>query len=531
MWAPPRTRSGARVGADAALAVVALMLAATVALLAAPLHQLARVLPVEDGFYTLSVARELGSGHGITVDGVTATNGFQPLWGFLVAPFAALAGGGRAGTLRWALVLGTVLWLAFVPLAAALARERARRAGLHGDLAAALAAIVVAGSVSFLRIFHNVLETGLLLVLLAAAVLVLDRVGRWTPARALGVGVLLAAVAWARLDAVAFVAAAGAAAAWRARRRGERLALPLAACALAGLLLVPWLVRNLSLDGHVVPTSGRAEAPGAFAWTVNADAVLRALGAWSLVPAFHPSMHAFTQPWSELVAAAGVALSAAAAVWLRGRPAHPAPGPGTVALGGYCAFLAVYYTFGSGAWWFADRYLAPFALLAVPWLAAAAEGLVPAARRRAAPVAAAALVVALNAPLVGVLIVAPAPQPESWASELSNLATHPNLNYDQAAWTLAHVRPDCRVGAFESGTLGYFRDRVTNLDGKMDSAALAAREAHRTPAYVRAHGIQVLVDIASGIHRAAPDRANWRVVADFARFHAWVRRGAEGCVR
>src|SRR5689334_17013414 len=216
MSAPARIRTG--LGTPAAAVVGAVTLAATAVMCAAPAGTLARVLPVEDGFYTLSVARQIGIGGGITIDGHTATNGFQPLWAFLVAPLAALAGGDRVGTLRLALILATVLWLAFIPLMAALAREHARRRGLDGRMAAALAAIVAAGSVSLVRMFHSMLETGLLLVLLAAAVLLADTRREWTARRTAALAVLLAALVYARLDAVAFVAALGAAALLSGRR-------------------------------------------------------------------------------------------------------------------------------------------------------------------------------------------------------------------------------------------------------------------------------------------------------------------------
>src|SRR4051812_50229191 len=112
MSAPARIRTS--LGAPAAAVVGAVTLAATAVMCAAPAARLARVLPVEDGFYTLSVARQIGIGGGITIDGHTATNGFQPLWAFLVAPLAALTGGDRIGTLRLALVLSPLLWLGLI---------------------------------------------------------------------------------------------------------------------------------------------------------------------------------------------------------------------------------------------------------------------------------------------------------------------------------------------------------------------------------------------------------------------------------
>ncbi|MGH2581661.1 MAG: hypothetical protein ACRDFQ_02040 [Anaerolineales bacterium] len=45
----------------------------------------------DDGFYYFQVARNLAEGHGFTFDGINETNGFHPLWLFLITPIFALA--------------------------------------------------------------------------------------------------------------------------------------------------------------------------------------------------------------------------------------------------------------------------------------------------------------------------------------------------------------------------------------------------------------------------------------------------------
>src|ERR1035437_2020740 len=40
----------------------------------------------DDSFYAFSVAINLAHGYGPTIDGVHLTNGFQPLWVFLITP-------------------------------------------------------------------------------------------------------------------------------------------------------------------------------------------------------------------------------------------------------------------------------------------------------------------------------------------------------------------------------------------------------------------------------------------------------------
>ena len=55
---------------------------------------------IEDAFYSLGVARHLGTGGGFSVDGVHPSNGVQPLWVVLTAPLYWLTGGDRIFTLR-----------------------------------------------------------------------------------------------------------------------------------------------------------------------------------------------------------------------------------------------------------------------------------------------------------------------------------------------------------------------------------------------------------------------------------------------
>jgi hypothetical protein len=511
--------------------VVATVLAASVvagaALAFAPARDLPRVLPTEDGFYALAVARHLGLGDAITADGVIGTNGFQPLWSFVTAPLYAIVGGDRIAGLRLTQLLGTLLWLAFAGLLALHTRTVARRHGLRGDVAALAALVVALGSVSVFRLFHNGLETGLQLVLVCGAVLALDRIEEWTARRTVAAGVLLGALVWTRLDGVAFVAGVGVVVvlAALARRRRPPLA-PLAACALAAALIVPWLVYGLSLDGHLVPSGGRAESLAPPLVALNETATIRTLGGWILAPGMRPWLH----PGGSIatpIAIVAIGLLAVAITLVVRRAGRLRVGTGTAALCLYVAFLIGYYTFAQGAWWFEDRYLAPTLVLAVPWLASAVEAYVP---HRALP-ALAVVVAALNLPLFWVLLAAP-PTAPPWLDSAANTGTHFNVNWDQTTWALRHVRPDCRIGAFETGTLVYFRPNTVNLDGKVNRFALAARTSGTVPAYVDHARIDVLVDIGSGIVRATRGHAaEWLPVRRLdQRFWLTVRRGRESCM-
>ena len=533
--APPGSPSAGGRPSPPPIAVAGLLTPAVLAgigLAFAPAGELPRVLPTEDGFYALAVARHVGLGQGITADGLVATNGFQPLWSFLCAPLYALAGGDRIVGLRLTLLLGTVLWLLFAGMLAVYARDVARRHGLSGRVAATMAVVVALGSVSVYRLFHNGLETGLLLVLVCAAVLVLDRLERWTPRRALAVGILLGAVAWARVDGAAFIMAVGVLALAAALRRDRAAVVGrLAACALGGLLLVPWLAYGVHLDGHLIPSGGRAQSLGQVHVAEMASATTRAIGDWILAPAFRPTLHPGHRV-DLLIGIGAIAIFLAALALVAARARRLDVRLGTGALWLYLAFLVAYYTLGQGSWWFQDRYLAASLLVALPWLATAFEALLPA--RAVLP--AAGLVAVFNLPLFGVLIAAPR-RPPAWAAPAANTGTHPNLNWDQTRWTLRHVRPSCRVGARETGTLLYFRPNTVNLDGKVNPAALRAIATRRPGALSRyadrAH-VDVLIDARVAIRIDTGQRwgTTWIPARRVdARFLETVRRGRQDCLR
>jgi hypothetical protein len=232
---------------------------------------------------------------------------------------------------------------------------------------------------------------------------------------------------------------------------------------------------------------------------------------------------------SSLLAGVALLLTAGAVRYVLRRRRAPL-GSGTLALIGLCGVLGAWYTLNFGPWWFMERYLSPLLLLTIPFLASAFELSRP--RPRALAVLAGVVLVA-NVPIFAVLAGGPSWPPPAWAARDTNLGTHTNLNYeDQYAWVRDHVRPGCVVGAFETGTLIYFRDRTVNLDGKVDHAALEARFAGRSPEYVDARKVDVMMDISSGIDRGLRGhRGQWRLVEAQWRYQAWVRQSrAAACL-
>ncbi|HET9315207.1 MAG TPA: hypothetical protein VFQ51_06430, partial [Vicinamibacteria bacterium] len=239
----------------------------------------------EDGFYYFAIARNLAAGHGSTFDGLHATNGYHPLWLWVLAGVHGLAPPGRA------LVWGTALQAALMAAAAALAFLAARR--VLPAWPAVLAALVFVGLTE--RMALSGLELMLHAALVAACALSWLAGDAHATRRSLRLGVLLALGVLARLDVVLLVVALAAAVPPGVGRRERVLALagpPL-------LVLAAYLAWNQLAFGHPFPVSAAAKrlwshalvlrdpayAAGGWAWAKAANAlfIARHLGStWVL---------------------------------------------------------------------------------------------------------------------------------------------------------------------------------------------------------------------------------------------------------
>jgi hypothetical protein len=186
----------------------------------------------------------------------------------------------------------------------------------------------------------------------------------------------------------------------------------------------------------------------------------------------------------------------------------------------YAASLLVFYVFFFNAPHFLRRYLMPLSpLLALGWGCVAAALWRRLAASRLAPVAVLAVLVPLLAHFVvrdGLLT------PGPWRRDVF---------FRGVDWVESQLPPATWVGAFQSGTLGFFHDRTINLDGKVNAEALAAIRRHRLGAYVAESPIAYVVDWVSIVEpwsrdAAVAGRFEWVVLDRPGNFAVIGRRGA-----
>ncbi len=505
------------------LAVLAVGVALRVGLLGLDPAGIARHGPVvDDTYYYFGIARNLLQGRGVTHDGVHPTAGFHPVW--LAVVTGAVALGGEDPYLPVAILTMFQVALA-VATGLAIYRVAARGAGPRGALYA------LAGWSTFPPFVAesvNGLETGLACLaavcgLWAHLAWVEAAQGRPSARRAVAFGCLCGLMVLTRLDLGLWAAVLGARWLWRGLARPARAAAAQSvglATATGLALVLPWFAFVFHQTGGLLPESGEATRTLALAYGmrpgpgeptyVDLDSPPRAFYEAQVLAAARETLtRPALWPVSVLTTAAREALGVPrtsgglaalggllAGAWLAWRVWRRARGPsgiggagralGPLVLALSVVFLSAYSFFVFGSWWF-GRYFTPLMTLWLLYSALPVERGLAGLRRRFGPAAARAAVVLL----VGGAV--------TWGvagRETSLGPLNPTDPYWRTAETLdAVLPPGTRVGAFQSGTLGWAsRHVVVNLDGVVHRDASRAIREGRVLQAALDEGVECIVD-------------------------------------
>lgn len=446
----------------------------------------------DDTYYTLSIARSMAEGIGPSADGVTLTNGFQPLIAFLLVPVFLLSSDPDVGV-RAALVLLAVVDVAVAALLGRLAYR------LGGWTAGVIAVALWAVSPVAIGNALNGLETSLALLCQLATVELWWRArdtSQWRAAALAGVAAGLALLA--RVDSAFLIFLLGLMEIDRGS--GRRL---LAMAGAAALVVAPWWLYSLAQFGTVVPQSGAAvqeivgvhrsiylDLPEQLAW--GAGSVIGA--PFTTLPWLRELL--FDRPVMAVLFWLGVL--AALAYAIRRLGATREENVPLLALFLHGAAVFVFYSVVVSALWFFARYLAPMQAVATLLTAVAGTAMWRTAGRRGrwrAPAFGGLAVLGLLAAVALVLSVSFLVQTPA-GSRVEGL--HGANAYRQAAKQILAMAPDGAViGSLQSGALGYYagdRVRVVNLDGVVDREAAEALRDRRLADFARRRGVTHLAD-------------------------------------
>jgi hypothetical protein len=464
-----------------------------------PVETLIQKTLSDDAFYYFVIARNVAQGKGPTVDGLTMTNGFHPLWTLLLIPLYAILPGRDNLVVHLGLTVSAVFDVLTAWLAYAIVHS------LFKDTKAALAAcFFYAFNPRVIMEAVNGLETALSVFFLTLAFYWYSKrlavVHRPLAKDAFILGGLAGLMVLARTDTVIMAALMGLDMLLQKRRVG--LARLLAFGLGLTLVLAPWLLWNQLNFGTVVQSSGVAVpymAHRHFAHLFRDRELFLMLWKYLIAGVLQIS---FLLAWHYSGVAWTVILVSLISLRLtRSRP----PGddskenlalPRHLALP-IAAAIIVVLVHTLYRWYPRNWYYVPLAfsasLLAGPVFAKVSQTITQASTRGTL----------FNSLILGgsalLFLLQGAKEWNEgfypWQVEM----------YRASSWLRQHVPPQTAIGSFNAGLYAYYSEHtVVNLDGVTNWEAFEALRQHRLLAYIDERGISYIVDFdeyVNGIYR------------------------------
>lgn len=500
-------------------ALPALLIALSTGSLALRPHDRLPEYPLtEDAYYSLAVARNIALGNGVTADGASLTNGFQPLFTFLCVPGFVAVKGDRYLALRYVLLVSLLLYVATGCLVAAAVRGLAETMAPEEQRKVFWTVVVLyIGSITAFVNHFNGLETGALLFCYALAWRYYQ-IGPMEALRGMAwLGGILGLAVLARIDALLLAATLAVVVIVSGEKFSVRIRLLRAVILMTATLAVssPWWLYNRIWFGSFIPTSGRITE----LWAVSPDRVKWALFVVlrSVFPV-HPASLAWIGDAARFIALAAAATLLVHYMRNAQSSATPAPFRRTVEFGiGYGLFLLVLvvaYTSYSGAAYFYGRYFAPVIVFSSICLGYVFVRLY----RRVGLITPVATSLLAGAMISYVSLI-------HLGEITSQMGRSISFN-EQYRLVVEHTPEQDHVAASQSGTLGYFRDRVVNLDGKVNFEAFKLRGRNEeVRRYLAEKGVKWFCDQGHAALGDDPAANGWRFVAKKGTFSLYRYSG------
>ena len=445
--------------------------------LAAPIQRVLTVIP-DDSAYYFKIAANAGAGRGLTFDGINRTNGFQPLWLYLLVPLYGTIHRSPETMYRIVLILQALLLAgAALLLNAALARFVSRRAALLGLVLYVFLVFVPAA---------NGMESAILVLFLVTAfsvgwkARVFDGGG---PAREFLFGMLLGLVVLSRLDMVfvpvAVIAAGLAEALFAPEKRRTLLARSILILTGTVLVVAPYLAYNRLSFGDIMPINGMLKS--SFPHPSPSGFALRALG---------------KKGWVSLLLCAAYLVWFASRSLAAGRRGRAPAGPdarryGRAAMAVMaCAILMHFvHTVLFMKWAVFSWHYIPYALIGAVIVCEPADRLKWEEGGRRLRV--------LYWILVAVIVAGGSAAVARNASQRLDRNWRP-VAYAAAVWARENTPADAVFGMKDAGDFGYFSERsVINLDGVVNNLEYQAALRERSlAAYLAIHRVGYIVQHA-----------------------------------
>lgn len=486
----------------------------------------------DDSFYVFSVARNLGTGKGFTIDGIHATNGVQPLIVLSYTPLYAVTGGDRVLTLRFVLAFSLLLnifaGLLFGEIASQLLKDRARKE--IGFLTRVTCLFLTVSSYAIFHQMFNGLETGLYLCFLAgsflATILLIKRLrGRLPLGNSSSIAGLIFALTFScRIDSGFYIAILVLVVtyAFYSKVRGGLLGGFKKLVGLYALLLAigsVWLGYNLIYFGSLIPISGQAESCGfpdmGRNFTTMFDCVAPIV---LLIP--RPVYCIFNKYLFIRFIGFVAALSFLLFIFIRRENIRCIADRKLLMIYGFSTLtfimlLIFIYSLYFKSYWFFNRYISVAWFFLIPIYGITTARFVNSVLRNKIKVFFA---------ILGIVVITTFNVRFHFSSFLAGHGVAYELYHDQLLMVEECVPRGVKVGAKQAGIIGYFREDVINLDGKVNADALLHLKRNTLSEYVIANEITYLADWRISVLEIldSPEgRQCFKKIAESGRVELW----------
>ena len=440
----------------------------------------------DDAYYYFSLARNLASGKGITYNGEWS-NGFQPLWLFLITPFFKISSS-ELTPIICSLFLGILFFL----LSGFWVKRSAELIFSDQKLADFTWFLWLSSVFVFFRTSTG-METGLYLFSLALLIYLLSKKFWRTDSFKISSWLLLGAVSGlcflCRIDAVLILPPLWLGALlrhWKAGKSPYPALLGFSAGFLFFLILaLPWLGYNLWLWGKPYPVSGVFTYASLLGGLTLENRFYQVVRAILRIPAFYPIsfVSVFDHRGLNLAGFLLGMIFWISLLWRKDSLRQKIKELPFLSLLVSSIFLISGYLFFKSAHWFMTRYLAPVILLALFPSAILLEYLLkkPVWKKLA---------------LWGLILL--------WVILVLVkflIFNSRNWNYwrmENVSWICSHLSPQKTLAGFNSGLYHYYLTgrgyRFYNLDGKVSLSAYQALRERKLDRYLKEKKISYLLD-------------------------------------
>lgn len=458
----------------------------------------------EDGYYSLTIAKNISEGNGITYNGQDLTNGFQPLFTFICVPIFLISGNELYLALRLLIILSLLIF-ALSALIFGRNLENTLKIESAGNSAVnEIASFAYFSSLFLYSLYFNGLETGFLLLMLIIVWHLYISLDFNRIRNILLLGFVLGLLVLTRIDAAFFVFIF---ILFFSLQRERKKVLSFFLLGIISLVVSsPWWLYNFQYFGSFMPSSGTAQQQIWFFAAWRTIPLMTALLSNLLPHAF--TFDKFIYGLNEVAVKAIILFILLFIINNYSKRKFFKFGikdnSFLLALIICTGVLSFWYYFTSWAVFFYPRYLSILSLIGV--------GLITLllatwnSHKKVFSISLSILLLVMNIALIGVI---------HFRTGFSG-----STFYNEQRVLIQRCVPDKEtVAAAQTGTLGYFRKHVINLDGKVNAEAIPFRYKGRE--YLRKKHIKWFCDWKLGVDRYLgnnPAQYGWMTVDSTMHF-------------